>query len=386
MGVSNGTLIRTKKYIMLTINETVIPEGDEELGDNLLYYDYNTDHLLSLEAKGLTMEDEGYVSAYRSFEGEVYENYIYEKLLRYAANEPKIKSFIIKGPHKHRTRAQSDALSVSWKGQIIYRARHKEIGEFDGLLFTDKELYFVEMTLVKSVSNLKKRLRKKRALLEVLFPRYKVKAVLVLNEGATGTSELPDYASVWLTKPYSARHILDRLSTNAPKEPMRRVESKKIAHAEEIKTASFKYYATLSWMLRSLRGKDPLDVEFFRRGSTQRYHDIYTKVYIGYVSIDDFKRIAPGALSESSNAARAVVAIEKDHSGGYFLTYFVRHSAKKLDNVTVVNGVNKIVKKDPFGITLTEMNHLDKMMGNEFALNIDQHDRLEKLIGTIRHK
>ena len=68
---------------MLTINETVIPEGDAELGDNLLYYDYNIDHLLSLEAKGLTMEDEGYISAFRSFEGEVYENYIYEKLLTY---------------------------------------------------------------------------------------------------------------------------------------------------------------------------------------------------------------------------------------------------------------------------------------------------------------
>lgn len=171
----------------------------------------------------MSIEDEGYISAFRSFEGEVYENYIYEKLLRYAANEPKIKSFIIKGPHKHRTRAQSDALSVSWKGQIIYRARHKEIGEFDGLLFTDKELYFVEMTLVKSVSNLKKRLRKKRALLEVLFPRYQVKALLVLNEGATGTSDLPPFASVWMTKPYSARHILERLSSKSPRQPMIRI-------------------------------------------------------------------------------------------------------------------------------------------------------------------
>ena len=332
------------------------------------------------------MEDENYVSAYRSFEGEVYENYIYEKLLRYAANEPKIKSFIIKGPHKHRTRAQSDALSVSWKGQIIYRARHKEIGEFDGLLFTDKELYFVEMTLVKSVSNLKKRLRKKRALLEVLFPRYKVKALLVLNEGATGISDLPSYASVWLTKPYSARHILDRLSSRAPRQPMRRIESRKIAHAEEIKTASFKYYATLTWMLRSLRGKDPIDVEFFKKGPTQRYHDIYTKVYVGYLSIDDFKTLAPDVSLEGSKATRAVVAIEKDHSGGYFLTYFLRHGAKKLDNVTIVDGSSKIVKKDPYGITLTEMNHLDRVMDENFRLSLEQHRKLSDLVAQIRHK
>lgn len=365
---------------MLTINETVIPDGDAELGDNLLYYDYNIDHLLSLEAKGLTMEDEGYISAFRSFEGEVYENYIYEKLLRFATNEPRIKSFIIKGPHKHRTRAQSDALSVSWKGQIIYRARHKEIGEFDGLLFTDKELYFVEMTLVKSVSNLKKRLRKKRALLEVLFPRYNVKALLVLNEGATGTSELPSYASVWLTKPYSARHILDRLSSKSPRAPMIRIESAKIAHAEELKIAAFKYYSTLSWMLRSLRAKSPIDMDFFNRSATQRYHDIYTKVYVGYLSVDDFKTLAPDAKFEGSNATRVVVAIEKDHVGGYFLTYFVRHSSKKLDNITLTGSTVRTEKKDPFGITLTEMNHLDKIMDESFVLSLPELHILEEKI------
>ncbi|MDD2782372.1 hypothetical protein [Sulfuricurvum sp.] len=370
---------------MLTINETVIPDGDTELGDNLLYYDYNIDHILSLEAKGQTIEDEGYISAFRSFEGEVYENYIYEKLLRYAANEPQIKSFIIKGPHKNRTRAMSDALSVSWKGQIIYRARHKEIGEFDGLLFTDKELYFVEMTLVKSVSNLKKRLRKKRALLEVLFPRYEVKALLVLNEGATGTSDLPSYASVWITKPYSARHILDRLSAKSPRAPMIRIESSKIAHAEELKISAFKYYATLSWMLRSLRNKNPIDLDFFRRPATQRYHDIYTKVYVGYMSVDDFKILAPDLSWNASNASRVVVAIEKDHSGGYFLTYFIRHSSKKLDNVTLSASGSKVAKKDPFGITLTEMNHLDKVMDQNFAITLDQHVELSRILATLTH-
>ncbi|HEX5624209.1 MAG TPA: hypothetical protein VFX57_07205 [Sulfuricurvum sp.] len=332
------------------------------------------------------MEDESYVSAFRSFEGEVYENYIYEKLLRYAANEPKIKQFIIKGPHKHRTHAQSDALSVSWKGQIIYRARHKEIGEFDGLLFTDKELYFVEMTLVKSVSNLKKRLRKKRALLEVLFPRYTVKALLVLNEGATGTSDLPPYASVWMTQPYSARHILESLSTRSPRAPMVRIESDKIAHADDLKVAAFKYYSTLTWMLRSLRGKAPMDWDFFRRSATQRYHDIYTKVYVGYLSIDDFKQLAPNITFENSGAKRAIVAIEKDHSGGYFLTYFLRHAGKKLDNVVITDGVGKAAKKDPLGITLTEMNHLDKVMDDSFHLTMDQLRSIHETLQTITHK
>ena len=87
----------SKRSHLLTINSTVIPHGDSDLGDNLLYYDYNIGHLLSLQAKGQTMEDESYVSAFRSFEGEVYENYIYEKLLRYAANEPQDKKFYHQG-------------------------------------------------------------------------------------------------------------------------------------------------------------------------------------------------------------------------------------------------------------------------------------------------
>ena len=371
---------------MLTLNETVIPEGDEDLGDNLLYYDYNIDHILSLEAKGMTIEDEGYLSAYRSFEGEVYENYIYEKLLRYAATEPKIKRFIIKGPHKHRTRALNDALSVSWKGQIIYRARHKEIGEFDGLLFTDKELYFVEMTLVKSVSNLKKRLRKKRALLEILFPRYNVKAILVLNEGATGISDLPEYASVWLTKPYNARHILDKLSNHSPKAPMKTVVSDKITQAEEIKIASFKYYATHTWMTRSLRNKAPIDIEFFKKPATQRYHDIYTKVFIGFMTLEDFKVLFSTVDLKYTHAERIFVAIEKDHSGGYFLTYFVRHGAKKLDNITLTANGIKIEKKDPFGITLTEINHFERMMDESFRISLSSHQDLLKIVQQQRHK
>jgi hypothetical protein len=161
---------------------------------------------------------------------------------------------------------------------------------------------------------------------------------------------------------------------------MRRIESAKIAHAEGLKIASFKYYSTLSWMLRSLRAKSPIDMDFFNRGATQRYHDIYTKVYVGYLSVDDFKTLAPEAKFEGSNATRVVVAIEKDHVGGYFLTYFVRHSSKRLDNITLTGSTVRTEKKDPFGITLTEMNHLDKVMDESFLLTLPDLRILEEKI------
>jgi hypothetical protein len=103
------------------------------------------------------------------------------------------------------------------------------------------------------------------------------------------------------------------------------------------------------------------------------------------MSVDDFKILAPDLSWDGSNASRVVVAIEKDHSGGYFLTYFIRHSSKKLDNVTLSASGSKVAKKDPFGITLTEMNHLDKVMDHHFAITLDQHEELSRVLATLTH-
>ncbi len=356
-----------------------------EIEDNLLHYGYNIDHLLSLIEKGLEVDDELYISAYRSFEGEVYENYVYEKLFRQAIKEPSVEKFIIKGPYTTISKEAPDSLMISKKSQIIYRARYKEIGEFDGLIFTDRELYFVEMTLVKSISNLKKRLRKKRALLEVLFPRYRVKALLILNEGATGVSELPPYATAYFTEVFSASRVLEKLINKSVPKPISRPKSDKITHVDNIKTAAFKYYATLSWISRSLRKKSPLDLEFFKKNSTQRYHDIYTKIYLGYITYSDFLEFS-GELKYSSDDIKwVVVAIEKDHSGGYFLTYFVRYGAKKLDNITIIDSEVKTVQKDPYGITLTEMNHLNRFFDDGFYLTPSQHKEAKNIIDNLKH-
>jgi hypothetical protein len=218
------------------ISQAIANLDDSELGDNLLYYDYHVKHLLSLMKQGLGPENDAYMSAYRSFEGEVFENYAYEMLLRYAKEHDFIKQFIVKGPHKQRTKAQPNALSVNWKGQIVYRIKRNEIGEFDAMFFTDKELYFVEMTLVGSVTNLRKRMRKKRALLQTLFPHYDIKALLVLNEGVTGLSTLPDYATAWVTKPYSAAKVFEWLcQEKRPKrKPFKRIGGKQIVGTEAL--------------------------------------------------------------------------------------------------------------------------------------------------------
>ncbi len=134
---------------MLEISQSIRNLEKRDIADNILHYDYNTKHLLSLVDKGLDAEDPSFMSSYRSFEGEVFENFIYEKLLRYAEDNEYIAKFILKGFHQNKCKAFPNTLSISEKEQIVYRTKSREISEFDAMFVTkENELYFVEMTLV----------------------------------------------------------------------------------------------------------------------------------------------------------------------------------------------------------------------------------------------
>lgn len=365
---------------MPKISQAIAELDDSELGDNLLYYDYHVKHLLSLMKKGLGPEDDAFISAYRSFEGEVFENYAYEMLLRYAKQHSFIKKFIVKGPHKKRTKAQPNALSVNWKGQIVYRIKRNEIGEFDALFFTDKELYFVEMTLVGSVTNLRKRMRKKRALLQTLFPDYDIKALLILNEGVTGVNTLPDYATAWVTKPFSAANVFEWLKQpERPKrKPFKRIQGKQIVGTDTLKVHAFRYYNTLGWILNKTRVKSgQINTSFLFSKTVQRYHDLFVKIYIGYMEHDVFAERFPGVPNPGK--ARTYIAIEKEHTGSYTINFFLSHSRKNLELITEKHGHVQRVKKDPYGVTVTEIAYISNIVKPRHALS-------SKDIDVIIHK
>ena len=366
---------------MPKISQAIANLDESELGDNLLYYDYHVKHLLKLVQKGLGPEDDAFISAYRSFEGEVFENYAYEMLLRYAKQHSFIKKFIVKGPHKQRTKAMPNALSVNWKGQIVYRIKRNEIGEFDALFFTDKELYFVEMTLVGSVTNLRKRMRKKRALLQTLFPHYDIKALLILNEGVTGISTLPEYAKAWVTKPYSAAKVFEWLKQEKrPKrKPFKRISGPQIVGTDALKVHPFRYYNTLGWILGKARvKKGVLNTQFLFSKTVQRYHDLFVKIYIGYMEPDAFKEAFPTIANP--NNARVYIAIEKEHTGNYTLNFFLPHSRKNLELITRKEGKLHSVKKDPYGVTVTEIAYISNVVKPQHALTSSQIDSVAQLL------
>lgn len=370
---------------MLTISDSIHLLNDKDISDNLLHYDYNTKHLLSLIDNGIERDDPSFLSSYRSFEGEVFENFIYEKLLRYAEKSSDVDKFILKGFHQNKFKSNPNTLSISEKQQIVYRTKSREISEFDAMFITkNNELYFVEMTLVKSVLKLRKRLRKKKALLEIIFPHYEIKALIILNEGATGTKQFPDYCKVWFTKEFSASDVLDYITDENSRRihPKHIVKSPKMIEAESLKLHPFRYYNTMTWITKTLRShkKHILDMYFLMNHKVQRYHNLYNKLYIGYTSVKEVANMLFLNESEYDENQRVVVAIEKKHSDEIVLTYYIQKTRKNLYLYTVENNKVTKEKKDPYGITVTEVFHVNKFMNSHYKLNHSQLKTVKKLL------
>ncbi|MGE0738894.1 hypothetical protein [Sulfurimonas sp.] len=374
----------------MKISKSIKTLDESDIGDNLLHYDYNVNYLLSLMKKGVSEDDQHFLSSYRSFEGEVFENFVYEKLLMYAANSDNIEKFVLKGFHQDKIKSHANTLSISEKQQIVYRTKSREISEFDAMFITkDNELYFVEMTLVKSVLKLRKRLRKKKALLEIIFPNYEIKALIILNEGATGVRQLPPYCSVWLTNEFSAKGVLEHIvATDAKKLlPKKRVTSQKMIEAHTLKLHPFRYYNTISWITKMLRShkKYVLDINFLMSQKVQRYHDLYNKFYVGYILASEMREELN--LDKSiKDDHKVIVALEKKHSDEIVVTYYVQQTRKIL-YLYSYDDSGKIVKekKDPYGITVTEVYHVNKMMDEHYFLNRAHIETIKKLLEEKTH-
>jgi len=369
---------------MLEISNSIKTLDDSDIADNLFHYDYNVKHLLSLIRKDIDRDDPHFLSSYRSFEGEVFENFIYEKLLIYAQENNQIEKFILKGFHQNKIKAHANTLSISEKQQIVYRTKSREISEFDAMLITkNRELFFVEMTLVKSVLKLRKRLRKKKALLEIIFPNYEIKALIILNEGATGVKQFPSYCTVWFTEEFSCKNVLEYIIDTDAKQLARKqiAKSPKMIEAHSLKLYPFRYYNTMSWITKTIRGhkKHILDMSFLMSEKVQRYHDLYNKFYIGHIKASEVRNELK--LDDScDDEQRVVVAIEKKHSDEMVLTYYIQLTRKNLYLYSFEDSKVTKEKKDPYGITVTEVYHINKMMDDSYKLNISNIKIINKLL------
>lgn len=355
---------------------------NDTLKENLFFYNYHSKYLKKLQSSDIDKEDPHYISTYSSFIGEVYENIVYELLLTYAKHNKSITSFVLKGPHQNYFRNLKSGLMIDSNSQIVYKAGYKDVTEFDALFFTKESVYFVESTIVKTTTSLRKRLKKKKALLEVLFPSLKVKSLVILNKGALGTSVFPSYVTVWLTEPLVNDKLINELIQHKCKKgkSFTSAKGKKFIQARDVSLKNFRYFDTLSWILKSVRNKKyVLDFKFLMTSKLLRYFEIYSKLYIGYMDIDTFIKVLKyfNILNVTEDIPidkiedRIVfVTIEKTKDS-FILVYYLKILGGKLKRLDIDGELLSISDKDPKGFTAAETKFMKYLFKPFHSLTID---------------
>ena len=84
--------------------------------------------------------------------------------------------------------------------------------------------------------------------------------------------------------------------------------------------------------------------------------------------------------SSCKDNQRVIVALEKKHSDEIVLTYYIQLTRKSLYLYSFDD--DKVVKekKDPYGITVTEVYHISKMMDEKYKLTLTNLETIKKLL------
>ena len=349
----------------------------EDIKENLFHYSYDSKSLKSLVKSNTSKEDISYISAYSSFKGEVYENIVYELLMQYAQEEPEITRFVLKGPYQDKENLYiKSGLLIDRSSQIVYKSAYKDISEFDALFFTKDSLFFVEMSTSKKTSSLNKRLAKKYALLKMIFPTLNINALIVVTKGSVGLKNFPAYATIWLTNDLEDEELIEKIifakkvkndiqTLKAPKNP-------KFIEALKVKYNKFQYFPTLEWILNKSREnpKFPVDLKFFSSAKLGLYFDIYTKLYIGYTTSQEFLTLYKD-FDLKTKFDQVIVTIEKVNQTQLDLVYYAKETNGKLKRIRLEENNVSIKDKELDGFTNAEVRFFMKVLEEKHHLTID---------------
>lgn len=374
-----------------------MPKNIKELNlsdimDNLYFYTYHCKYLKKIQTNKIDKEDPHYISTYSSFIGEVYENIIYELLIKYAIETKEITSFILKGPHQDKYENLKNGLMIDRNSQIVYKAGYKDVTEFDALFFTKDSVCFVESTIVKTTTSLRKRLKKKKALLEVLFPKLHITALIILSEGALGVNVFPKYCKVWVTDALDNETLIHNLMYNNNKNGKKftTYKDKKLNHSNDVDLVVFKYFDTISWILRNIRKdvKSIIDFDFLKTDKIQRYFEIYSKFYVGHISSEIFVQILQYMNVEDISEDiplnniqddMIMVTIEKTKES-FILIYYLKIVGDKLKKLEINGKRLTVSNKDPKGFTAAETKFIRYIFKKSYKFSFENIKSIKKVI------
>ena len=369
----------------LKITEEIKNLDISNIRENLFFYKYSSKNikpLLKAQTQNISVEN---IAAYNSFKGEVYENIIYEFLLDYALNNDSITKFVLKGPHQNKIdKFYKTGLMIDRSLQIVYKSNYKDISEFDALFFTEDALYFVEMSTSKKTASLNKRLDKKYALLKVLFPNMHIRALIVLTEGTVGLKRFPHFCTIWITKDLDDDELLKKLVFERKKSGFKtKYKQNKFIEAYTIEHSKFIYFQTLEWILKRCRDKNNnlINIDFFKTKKLFLYFDIYTKLYIGFMDIEEFLKLVP---SYNDSIDNIFVTIEKINSKEFDIVYYVKNKNGKLRRIRSTKKELSIKDKELDGFTNAEVRFMKYLKDEKYYLTNNQITSIREKIKSLK--
>ncbi|MGE0051117.1 MAG: hypothetical protein AB7S49_06275 [Arcobacter sp.] len=376
--------------MQFTITDKIKKLEIEDIKENLFHYSYDNKSLKALVKNNTSKEDISYISAYSSFKGEIYENIIYELLLQYVLEQEEITRFVLKGPYQDKENLFiKSGLLIDSSSQIVYKSAYKDISEFDALFFTKDSLYFVEMSTSKKTASLNKRLVKKYALLKMIFPTLNIKALIVVTEGSVGLKNFPSYATIWITKDLDDEDLIEKIifakKVKNDVQTLKAPTNKKYIEACKIKYKKFQYFPTLEWILNTSRQnpKFKVDLKFFSSAKLGLFFDIYTKLYIGYITTEEFLELYK-EFNLQVKTNRIIVTIEKVNQSELDIVYYVKEVNGKLKRVRLEENNISIKDKELDGFTNAEVRFFMKILEEKHHLNPNDIKHIQNNISLIK--
>lgn len=360
-----------------TITEKIKQLDIQDIKENLFHYSYDSKSLKSLVKSNTSKEDISYISAYSSFKGEVYENIVYELLLQYAQEQDEITRFVLKGPYQDKENLYiKSGLLIDRSSQIVYKSAYKDISEFDALFFTKDSLFFVEMSTSKKTSSLNKRLAKKYALLKMIFPTLNINALIVVTKGSVGLKNFPTYATIWLTNDLEDEELIEKIifakKVKNDVQTLKAPKNNKFIEALKVKYKKFQYFPTLEWILNKSREnpKFPVDLKFFSSAKLGLYFDIFTKLYIGYITTEEFLTFYE-KFDLKIKSDRIIVTIEKVNQTQLDIVYYAKETNGKLKRIRLEENNISVKDKELDGFTNAEVRFFMKVLEEKHHLSVD---------------
>ena len=270
-----------------------------------------------------------------------------------------------------------------------FTARRLLKWELLAMFFTKDSVYFVEMSTSKKTASLNKRLVKKYALLKMIFPTLNIKALIVVTEGSVGLKNFPSYATIWITKDLDDEDLIEKIifakKVKNDVQTLKAPTNKKYIEACKIKYKKFQYFPTLEWILNTSRQnpKFKVDLKFFSSAKLGLFFDIYTKLYIGYITTEEFLELYK-EFNLQVKTNRIIVTIEKVNQSELDIVYYVKEVNGKLKRVRLEENNISIKDKELDGFTNAEVRFFMKILEEKHHLNPNDIKHIQNNISLIK--